>query len=101
MAGKDFPPGAALIFGASGGIGGAIARGFAEAGSAVAATYRSNRQAADELCADLTRIGVQNAAFAVDVCDRQAVDDAIAAAVARFGRVHSVVFVAGAMPAQD
>ncbi len=97
----DFGDGAALIFGASGGIGGAIARGFAEAGSAVAAVYRSNREAIETLLDDVRATGRDAEAFQADVTDRQAVDAAMAAAVERFGRVHSVVFVAGAMPTQS
>lgn len=95
-----FGDGAAMVFGASGGIGGAIARGFAEAGSAVAAIYRSNRAAATGLVDDIAAAGGDADAFCADVTDRAAVAAALAAAVARFGRLHSVVFVAGAMPGQ-
>lgn len=97
----DFGEGAALIFGASGGIGSAIARGFAEAGGNVAAAYRSNCAAVDGLLDELRSGGHEAEAFQADVTDRAAVGRAVAAAVARFGRVHSVVFVAGPMPTQS
>jgi NAD(P)-dependent dehydrogenase (short-subunit alcohol dehydrogenase family) len=95
-----FPEGAALIFGASGGIGSAIARGFAQAGSAVAATYRSSKGAADALVDELRSSGCEAEAFHADVADGAAVGRAVEEAGARFGRIHSVVFVAGPMPAQ-
>lgn len=98
MNGGVFCEGAALVVGASGGIGSAIARGFADAGSAVAATYRSN--AAGALVAELTEAGSDAAAFRMDVTDRDTIESAVGDAIARFGRIHSVAFVAGVMPAQ-
>ena len=45
----DFPGGVALVVGGSGGIGSAIARGFAAHGVNLAITYRHNKGAADSL----------------------------------------------------
>ena len=45
----DFPAGACMIFGASGGIGQGMAREFARAGSAVALCYRSKLDVAYSL----------------------------------------------------
>jgi NAD(P)-dependent dehydrogenase (short-subunit alcohol dehydrogenase family) len=96
----QFEAGAALVFGASGGIGGAIARGLAQAGTAVAATYRTNRAGADALTAEIRANGGDAASFVVDVTDRAATDAVVAEAVTRFGRIHTIAFVAGAMPVQ-
>lgn len=95
-----FSAGAALIFGASGGIGSVIARAFGAAGSPVAAVYRSNREAAEHACAAVNETGADAAAFRADVTDREAVETAIVAAIERFGRIHSIVFAAGPLPAQ-
>ena len=96
-----FTDGAALVFGGSGGIGGAICKGFAEQGSPVALTYRSNRAVADRLAAEIIAAGGDAAPFQADVIDAASVATALDGAIARFGRVHSVVFVAGAMPRQS
>ena len=95
-----FGDGAALVFGGSGGIGGAICAGLAEAGSPVALTYRSNRVAAERVAGQIAAAGGTAAAFQADVTDAASVAAAIDGAMARFGQVHSVVFVAGAMPMQ-
>lgn len=97
---SDFPAGAALIVGGSGGIGSVICRAFAEAGSDVAVTYRGNRARADEVVADVAGLGVEAAAFKMDVTRAGEIGQGVADAVARFGRLHTVVFVAGAMPTQ-
>ncbi|TZG29388.1 SDR family NAD(P)-dependent oxidoreductase [Sphingomonas montanisoli] len=98
---RDFPEGAVLVFGGSGGIGSVIARSFGEAGTNVAVTYRSNAARADEVVKEIEGLGVHAAAFPADVTDRAQIEKAIADTVARFGRLHSVVFVAGALPVQD
>ena len=45
---KDFPNGATLVFGGSGGIGREVARSFAQAGSDVAVTYRKKQDVAEK-----------------------------------------------------
>lgn len=80
----------ALITGAAGGIGRAVAREFAAAGAALALVDRS----ADAIACD----GLNDvAAIACDVSDAEQVDRAVARALADFGRLDFLVNVAGIM----
>lgn len=95
MSERLFPEGVALIFGGSGGIGGAIALQLAEAGSAVAIGYRGNLAKAEEVAAKIAAIGVDASVVQADVSARASVEAAITAVVERYGRIHSIVFAAG------
>ncbi len=65
----------ALITGASGGIGSAIATAFAKIGYSVAIHYNQNRTSADELAQTLARdYGTRVAVVGADVADRGAVN---------------------------
>lgn len=100
MRDRDFPDGAALIVGGSGGIGSVISLAFAQAGCDLALTYRSNRARADEVVAEARGMGRRAEALAVDVTRPEQVRAMVTAAIEAMGRLHTVVFVAGAMPAQ-
>ncbi len=95
MSERLFPEGVALIFGGSGGIGGAIALQLAEAGSAVAIGYRGNLAKAEEVAAEIAAIGVDASVVQADVSARASVEAGISTAVERHGRIHSIVFAAG------
>ena len=92
---KDFPNGATLVFGGSGGIGREVARSFAQAGSDVAVTYRKKQDVAETLVAQLRDEGVVASAHATDVTDPEQVKATVEAAAAEHGRIHTVVFGAG------
>lgn len=94
MAG-DFPDGAALIFGGSGGIGQGVALEFARAGSAVAIAYRSKQDVAERVAESARAMGVSASTHALDVRDAGQVEAAIAAVAAQHGRIHSMVWGAG------
>ena len=87
--------GVALVTGGTGGIGAAICRLLARRGSAVAFTYRSNADAAAELLAELTDVGVGALAFAADLADEAATAALVADAAAAFGGLHTLVHAAG------
>jgi 3-oxoacyl-[acyl-carrier protein] reductase len=83
--------GAALVVGATGGIGAAITRLLAERGSRVALTYRANRTVADELCAELDRAR----AWQLDVTDAPASAAVVAEVADTFGGIHTLCYAAG------
>ncbi len=84
----------AFVAGAGGGIGGAGAEALAREGAAVFCTDRDG-SAAEETAARIRVAGGQAAASALDVCDRGAVDMAIAAVVRQFGQLDIVLESAG------
>lgn len=91
----QFPAGAALVFGGSGGIGRSVAQCFAEAGTDVAIGYHSKADAAATLASAIESEGQKASTHRADVRDREQVEAAFAAAVAAHGRIHTVVWGAG------
>ena len=87
---------AALVTGASGGIGSAIARTLAAEGARVAIHYRSNRAAAEELAADIDGV-----ALGADLRNEDEADALVPRAVERLGRLDACVANAGVWPSQD
>ncbi len=84
---------AALITGASRGIGAAIARRYAAAGMRVAVNYQSNRAAAEETLGSLD--GEGHLLLQADVADPEAVRRMVETAAAEFGRLDVLVNNAG------
>src|SRR5947208_166918 len=76
----------ALVAGAGGGIGGAGALGLGREGAAVVCAD-IDAAAAEAAAAQIRAAGGRAAALGLDVRDRPAVDDTIAAAVREFGRL--------------
>jgi 3-oxoacyl-[acyl-carrier protein] reductase len=87
--------GAALVAGASGALGGAVARLLAERGSRVALTYRNNADAAVRLKAELETQAAEVEAWFVDLVDAGAAGAALAAVERHFGAIHTLVYAAG------
>jgi NAD(P)-dependent dehydrogenase (short-subunit alcohol dehydrogenase family) len=84
--------GAALVVGATGGIGAAVARRLAGAGSALALTYHRNAAAAAELAEALPALTRH---WQLDLTDAGACESVVDAAARAFGGLHTVVYAAG------
>jgi len=85
----------ALVTGASGGIGAAIARALAAQGAAVAVHYRGGKDKAEALARDITEAGGQAAAFGADVAVPTEATGLAAAVSAHFGGIDILVNNAG------
>lgn len=75
----------ALVTGASGGIGRAVAIQLAQNGAKVAVNYLNSREAAEETAAHILSAGGDAEAFQADVTDLEAVNRMVAAVEERFG----------------
>ncbi len=98
--GKEFPDGACMVFGGSGGIGQGVALEFGKAGSDVAVCYRSKKDVAERTAEAIRAAGARASIHQVDVRDRASLDACIAAAAAEHGRIHSMVWGAGPLVGQ-
>lgn len=94
MAGQ-FPDGAVIVFGGSGGLGRGVAVEFGKEGSDVAIVYRSKLAVAEEAAAQIAAMGRKVTIHRADVRERAQVQTVFAEAVAAHGRVHTVVWGAG------
>jgi len=86
---------AAIVFGGSRGIGAAIARRLAADGADVAFTYVSAPERARETAAAIEASGRTALAIQADSANAEAIRQAVAQAVERFGRLDVVVVSAG------
>ncbi|MEE9198709.1 MAG: SDR family oxidoreductase, partial [Dehalococcoidia bacterium] len=86
---------AAIVTGASRGIGRGIALAMAKAGADVLVNYASNRQGAEETAKEVQSMGRKAVAYQADVKDLDRVKAMMAAAVEAFGKVDILVSNAG------
>jgi 3-oxoacyl-[acyl-carrier protein] reductase len=86
---------AAVVTGASRGIGRAIALRLAEQGANVAFSYKGNAAAAEETAAAITALGRDALAVQADVSQPESAESLIKAALERFGRIDILVNNAG------
>jgi len=85
----------ALVIGGSRGIGAAVVRRLAGEGAKVAFTYASAVQSAEALASEIEAQGGAALAIAADSMDAGAIEAAVAATVAGFGRLDILVVNAG------
>ncbi|MBD2681078.1 MULTISPECIES: 3-oxoacyl-ACP reductase family protein [Nostoc] len=85
----------ALVTGGSRGLGAAIAKRLAEDDAAVALTYTSSPQKADEVVQTIESAGGKALAIRADSADVEAVKNAVAETVKAFGRLDILVNNAG------
>src|SRR5579863_1668760 len=87
---------AALITGASGGVGQAVAIELARQGRPLALVYRSGAAAADALAKTVREQGIEAITIQADLTDPAQVEAAVASAIERFGGVDVLAHCAGA-----
>ncbi len=92
---REFAPGGAFVLGGSGGLGSAVCLAFAHAGVEVTLSYRSDRQAAEDVAERLRATGAAAHTFQLDARDRDAVQTTLALAAEACGGLGSVVYAAG------
>lgn len=92
---SDFPKGATLIYGATGGIGRVVALEFAKAGTDIAIVWRSKKDVAESLAKDIEALGRKASLHQCDVTEAGAVDRTAADAITSHGRIHTMVWGAG------
>jgi 3-oxoacyl-[acyl-carrier protein] reductase len=84
-----------LITGGSRGIGRAAAILFARAGADVAISYASNRQAADEVCREIEKLGRRALAFKAEMSSRPEIDRMVGDILSQWGELDTLVNNAG------
>ncbi len=84
-----------LVTGASGGIGKAVARSFAEKGYNVAVGFNSGEEEAEKLCTELCGKGFSAKAFRADVSDSKQVKRMFSEITEAFGGIDILVNNAG------
>ncbi|MGH8528883.1 MAG: SDR family NAD(P)-dependent oxidoreductase [Nevskiales bacterium] len=95
MVASEFPQGAVIVFGGSGGIGQHVAKAFAKAGSDVAIVYRSKKDVAEKIAGEIKALGRKATTHGADVTDARQLSTAVDAADQAHGRLHTVVWAAG------
>jgi 3-oxoacyl-[acyl-carrier protein] reductase len=89
------PEGSALVTGAAGGIGAAIARGLAADGWPVGINYRNDAEGAERVAAEIASEGGHAVTLQGDVCAASTADDLFKQLEQRFGPVLVLVNNAG------
>jgi 3-oxoacyl-[acyl-carrier protein] reductase len=99
--GRRFEGRVAVVTGAGGTLGGAVARGFGSEGATVALGYRSSRSQAVEVVAELEGLGGQAHAGQLDITHQDSVDAFVADIAQRYGRLDVLVNAAGRLDEAD
>jgi 3-oxoacyl-[acyl-carrier protein] reductase len=99
--GRRFSGRVALVTGAGGTLGGAVALGFGREGASVVVGYRRSREAAESVAAEIVAAGGVACAHQLDVTDQASADRFVGQAEEMYGRVDVLVNTAGRLDEAD
>lgn len=99
--GRRFEGRVAIVTGAGGALGGAVARALGREGATVALGYRSSEQAAAAALAEIEAAGSQGHVGRLEVTDADAVGQFVGETAGRYGRIDVVVNAAGRIDPED
>ncbi|HVD41351.1 MAG TPA: SDR family oxidoreductase [Solirubrobacterales bacterium] len=99
--GRRFGGKVALVTGAGGALGGAVARALGREGATVALGYRSSEDSARAALEEIEGAGSSGHVGQIEVTDSEAVDRFVAEAAERYGRIDVVVNAAGRIDPED
>jgi 3-oxoacyl-[acyl-carrier protein] reductase len=99
--GHRFSGRVALVTGAGGTLGGAVARGLGGEGAAVLVGYRSSQAEAESVVADIVASGGTATPHQLDVTDQASVDRYVGQAGTTYGRIDVLVNTAGRLDEAD
>ena len=101
MKNKDFPNGAALVIGGSGGVGRATCLKLVENNVPVVFTYNKNQTRATELVNEITGMGGEAQAVQLNVSDQQGIKKLLEQTSHQYGQIHTLVMAIGYDIPQD
>jgi 3-oxoacyl-[acyl-carrier protein] reductase len=99
--GHRFSGRVALVTGAGGTLGGAVARGFGNEGASVLVGYRHSQREAESVVAEIVAAGGAASAHQLDVTVQASVDAFVSHAATTYGRVDVLVNTAGRLDEED